>query len=87
MRGARLTKTARTTFAVLAHTMTTAAEIAPGTKVETGSVGTPSHRIGLVLGMTDAETLGRNEAEPSVLIAWESGEQEWAELSTLRVAK
>jgi len=41
----------------------------------------------LVVGLTDAATLARNEAEPSALIAWESGEEEWAELSTLRVAK
>jgi hypothetical protein len=79
---------ASTTIAKLVRNpMSTAPEIAPGTKVETGNVGTPSHRTGLVVGMTDAKTLGRNEAEPSVLIAWESGEEEWAELSTLRVAK
>ena len=58
--------------------------ITPGTKVETGQVGTPSHKRGLVLGTGSADMLGRDEAEPSVLILWESGEQEWAEVGTLR---
>lgn len=66
--------------------MTSPTKFSPGTKVETGQAGTPSHKIGLVLGTGSAEALGRNEQEPSVLIAWESGEEEWAELSTLRVA-
>lgn len=60
--------------------------LAPGIKVETGDAGTPSYKVGLVLGTADAHALGRNEEEPSALIAWESGEEEWAELSTLRVA-
>lgn len=61
--------------------------LAPGTKVETGNTGTPSHKVGLVVGTSDSETLGRHEGEDSVLIAWESGEQYWAGFSTLRVAK
>ncbi len=69
------------------NAMSIPTEITPGTKVETGNTGTPSHKTGLVVGITDAETLGRDEAEPSALIAWESGEQEWTELSALRVAK
>lgn len=61
--------------------------IAAGTKVEMGNPGTPSHRIGLVLGMGDAETLGRKGDQPSELVAWESGEQEWVERSLLRVVQ
>jgi hypothetical protein len=72
---------------VFVNAMSTPTEITPGTKVETGNTGTPSHKTGLVVGITEAETLGRDEAEPSALIAWESGEQEWTELSALRVAK
>lgn len=59
--------------------------IPAGTKVEMGKPGTPSHRVGLVLGMGDAKTLGRREDEPAELVAWESGEQEWIERSLLRV--
>ncbi|MES1182538.1 MAG: hypothetical protein ABUL60_01915 [Myxococcales bacterium] len=60
--------------------------IAPGSKVETGQPGTPSHRTGVVVVVGSAELLARNEEESSALVAWESGEQEWAELSTLRVS-
>lgn len=60
--------------------------ITTGTKVETGETGTPSHKVGLVLGVGSAAELARNESEASALVVWESGEQEWAELSTLRVA-
>lgn len=67
--------------------MKTSATLAPGTKVETGDSGTPSYRVGLVVGTSDPETLGRGEGESSVLVAWESGEEYWAELSTLRVAQ
>ena len=63
------------------------AAITPGTKVETGAAGTPSYKIGIVVGVGSAELLGRNEADKSALIAWESGEEEWAELATLRVAQ
>lgn len=59
--------------------------IASGTKVEMGQPGTPSYRVGLVLGMGSAEMLGRRENEPSELVVWESGEQEWVERSLLRV--
>lgn len=58
--------------------------ISPGSKVETGQPGTPSHRIGVVVTIGSAELLARDEAESSALVIWESGEQEWAELSTLR---
>jgi len=63
------------------------AAITPGTKVETGEAGTPGYKIGVVVGVGSAEMLGRNEDDRSALIAWESGEEEWAELATLRVAK
>ena len=66
--------------------MTSATTLTPGIKVETGEAGTPSYRVGLVLGTTSAQALGRNEQESSALIAWESGEEEWVELSMLRVA-
>jgi len=66
--------------------MTSATTLSPGIKVEMGEAGTPSYRVGLVVGTTSAQALGRNEKESSALIAWESGEEEWAELSTLRVA-
>lgn len=59
--------------------------IPAGTKVEMGKPGTPSHRVGLVLGLGDAKILGRREDEASELVAWESGEQEWIERSLLRV--
>lgn len=65
--------------------MESAAPITQGTKVEMGQPGTPSHRVGLVLGMGDADVLGRGKDEPSELVAWESGEQEWVERSLLRV--
>jgi len=61
-----------------------ASEITPGMKVETGVAGSPSHKVGLVLGEGTPEMLGRHESENSVLVAWESGEQEWAEVSSLR---
>jgi len=64
--------------------MVAAAQIEPGTKVETGEPGTPSHRVGLVLGRSNPELLGREEHESSVLVSWESGEQEWLEVSLLR---
>jgi len=66
--------------------MTLTTTLTPGIKVETGEAGTPSYRVGLVLGTTSAHALGRNEQESSALIAWESGEEEWVELSMLRVA-
>ena len=65
--------------------MTRTATLTPGIKVETGEAGTPSYRVGLVLGTTSAQALGRNEQESSALVAWESGEEEWVELSMLRV--
>ncbi len=65
--------------------MSNTAPIRTGMKVEIGEPGTPSHRVGLVLGMGSSETLGRGRDEPSELVAWESGEQEWVERSLLRV--
>jgi hypothetical protein len=65
--------------------MSAASAIASGTKVEMGQPGTPSYRVGLVLGMGSAEMLGRREDEPSELVVWESGEQEWVERDLLRV--
>lgn len=63
------------------------AAIAQGTKVEMGEPGTPSHRVGQVLGMGSSELLGRGKDEPSELVAWESGEEEWVERSLLRVVQ
>lgn len=60
--------------------------ITTGTRVETGEAGTPSHKTGLVLGVGSAAQLGRDGSEGAALIIWESGEQEWAELGTLRPA-
>jgi hypothetical protein len=68
--------------------MSRATPIAAGTKVEMGELGTPSHRVGLVLGMGSSDLLGRGgDDEPSELVAWESGEQEWVERSLLRVSE
>jgi hypothetical protein len=61
--------------------------ITAGTKVEMGDPGTPSHRVGLVLGMGEPELLGRGTEEPAELVAWESGEQEWVKRSLLRVSR
>ena len=66
--------------------MSTPPTITSGTKVTTGEPGTPGFKEGVVVGIGTAKELGRNEDEDSALVAWESGEQEWAELSTLRVA-
>ena len=66
--------------------MSSPTALAPGIKVETGDPGTPSYKVGLVVGTADAHALGRDEEQASALIAWESGEEEWAELSTLRLA-
>ncbi|RYZ07577.1 MAG: hypothetical protein EOO73_11405 [Myxococcales bacterium] len=65
----------------------TNAAIAEGTKVEMGEPGTPSHRVGRVRGMGSPELLGRGNEEPSELVTWESGEEEWVERSLLRVAQ
>ena len=67
--------------------MRSAASITPGTKVEIGEPGTPSHRTGLVLGIAGATALGRHEDEPSALVSWQSGEQEWVEISRLQVVR
>lgn len=49
-----------------------------------GTVGTPAHKLGLVLGEASADVLARAEASPSVLVLWQSGEQEWIEPNLLR---
>jgi len=61
--------------------------IAEGTRVEIGQPGTPSHRVGRVRGMGSSELLGRGHEQPSELVAWESGEEEWVERSLLRVVQ
>jgi hypothetical protein len=66
--------------------MTIATTVTPGTKVEIGSPGTPSYRVGRLVSIASAKALGRHEDEPSALVTWESGEEEWTELSLLRVA-
>ena len=66
--------------------MSLATTVEPGTKVEFGRPGTPSYRVGTLVSIASAEALGRREAEPSALVAWESGEEEWTELSLLRAA-
>lgn len=66
--------------------MSIATTVEPGTKVAFGRPGTPSYRVGILVGIASAKALGRREEEPSALVAWESGEEEWTELSLLSIA-
>ncbi|MDF3066572.1 MAG: hypothetical protein K0R38_2173 [Polyangiaceae bacterium] len=63
------------------------AVISEGTRVEMGQPGTPSYRVGRVRGMGSSDLLGRGKDEPSELVTWESGEEEWVQRSLLRVVQ